>query len=361
MRPGAASGRGGRGATGDRGVADGQPEAGRWKTDGLRATLRPLTRALVLLAASVSLPVSVFRLAAQTAQLTSGRFTVVSDPADAMLARALLASATERDSFPGLPRPRLRVTIAIAVDAQRFRQLAGAGAPEWGAAVAIPAESRIVMQGRAANSRAGDPIVVLRHELAHLALHEALGDRPPRWFDEGYASFSANEWGRDEMLAANLALAMRRGRTLAGVDSGFDGGQMGAEASYALAHRAVAELAALDRERGLSLLFEYWKESPRLDAAMRRAYGITLDGFERRWQERTRMRYGALAVFTDLTLASLLLLALIVPLYVMRRRRDRRRLAAMRTAEALADQRATDSVIEELLRTVPPMPPPTGS
>ena len=318
----------------------------------------------MLLAASVSLPASVFRLPAQTAQLTSGRFTVVSDPADAMLARALLASATERDSFPGLPRPRLRVTIAIAVDAQRFRQLAGAGAPEWGAAVAIPAESRIVMQGRAANSRAGDPIVVLRHELAHLALHEALGDRPPRWFDEGYASFSANEWGRDEMLAANLALAMRRGRTLAGVDSGFDGGQMGAEASYALAHRAVAELAALDRERGLSLLFEYWKESPRLDAAMRRAYGITLDGFERRWQERTRMRYGALAVFTDLTLASLLLLALIVPLYVMRRRRDRRRLAAMRTAEALADQRATDSVIEELLRTVPPtppMPPPTGS
>ena len=231
MRPGVAGGRGGRGAAGDRGVADGQPDAGRRRTDGLRATLRPLTRALVLLAASVSLPASVFRLPAQTAQLTSGRFTVVSDPADAMLARALLASATERDSFPGLPRPRLRVTIAIAVDAQRFRQLAGAGAPEWGAAVAIPAESRIVMQGRAANSRAGDPIVVLRHELAHLALHEALGDRPPRWFDEGYASFSANEWGRDEMLAANLALAMRRGRTLAGVDSGFDGGQMGAEAS----------------------------------------------------------------------------------------------------------------------------------
>ena len=293
--------------------------------------------------------------------LSAGRFTVVYSPADALLARALLASAAERDTFPGLPRPNQRVTIVIAADTRAFRQLAGAGAPEWGAAVAIPSQSRIVMQGRAADSRAGDPIVVLRHELAHLALHEALGDKPPRWFDEGYASVCANEWGRDEMLAANLALAMRRGRTLASVDSGFDGGTVGAEASYALAHRAVAELAALDRDRGLALLFEYWKESPRLDPAMRRAFGISLDGFERRWQERTRMRYGALAVFADLTVASLVLLAVIVPLYVLRLRRDRRRLTAMRAAEAIADQRATENVIDELLRTIPPVPPGAGS
>ena len=316
---------------------------------------------MLLVAASVSLPAFVVQLPAQSAPLTAGRFTVTYGPSDALLARALLASATERDTFPGLPRPMRAVTIAIAADARSFRRLAGAGAPEWGAAVAIPAESRVVLQGIAADSRAGDPTVVLRHELAHLALHEALGDKPPRWFDEGYASFSANEWGRDEMLAANLALAMRRGRTLAGVDSGFDGGQVGAGASYALAHRAVAEMAALDRDRGLSLLFEYWKDSPRLDAAMRRAYGMTLDGFERRWQERTRMRYGALAVFADLSVATLVLLAVIAPLYVMRRRRDRDRLAAMRAAEAFADQRATESVIDELLRTIPPLPPAAGS
>ena len=250
------------------------------------------------------------------------------------------------------------MVVMIAPDAARFRSWAGPGAPEWGAAVAIPERHLVVMQGRSANTSAGDPVAVLRHELAHLALHEALGDKPPRWFDEGYASLAAGEWGRDELLATSLALAARRGRTLEAVDSGFGGGSMAAEASYALAYRAVVEMAALDPERGLTLLFEYWRESPRLDVAMRRAYGMTLDGFERRWQERTRLRYGALAVAADLTAATLVLLVLLGPFWWARRRRDRRRLAAMREADAHAELRERESAIDALLREIPPTPPP---
>ena len=65
------------------------------------------------------------------------------------------------------------------------------------------------MQGRSSGSDAGDPREVLRHEVAHLALHEFLGEAPPRWFDEGYASFAAREWTREDALATNLALAIR--------------------------------------------------------------------------------------------------------------------------------------------------------
>ena len=296
-------------------------------------------------------------------QFVAGRFTIVAAPRDEALARALLASAVERDTFPGLPRPTQPVRVMIAPDARRFRAWAGAGAPEWGAAVAQPARSLIVMQGRAANSGAGDPVRVLRHELAHLALHEALGDKPPRWFDEGYASVAAGEWGRDELLATSLALAMRRGRTLAQLDAGFEGGSVTAEASYALAWRAVEELQALDPERGLTLFFRYWREAPRMDVAVRRAYGITLDGFEKRWQDRTRARYGALAVAADLTVATLLFLALLMPLWVMRRRRDRRRLAALRLADVMAEQRLRETAIDELLRAIqsPPPPPRPGA
>jgi hypothetical protein len=283
------------------------------------------------------------------ARRDAGRFSVLHAAADEPLARALLASAAERDTFPGLPRPRQPVVIVVAPDEARFRAWGGAGAPEWGAAFAIPGERLVLMQGRAANASAGDPVAVLRHELAHLALHEALGNKPPRWFDEGYASWAAGEWGRDEVLATSLALAARRGRTLADVDAGFGAGAITAEASYALAYRAVAELAALDPERGLALLFQYWREEPRLDAAMRRAYGITLDGFEKRWQERTRLRYGALAIATDLTLATLVLLVLLGPMWWVRRRRDRRRLAAMQAADAAAEARERASAIAALL------------
>ena len=77
------------------------------------------------------------------------------------------------------------MVVAIAPDARRFREWVGPGTPEWGAAIAIPGEGRVVMQGRRAPSSAGDPVRVLRHELAHLALHEAMGELPPRWFEEG--------------------------------------------------------------------------------------------------------------------------------------------------------------------------------
>jgi hypothetical protein len=289
----------------------------------------------------------------------AGRFTIVAYPRDAALARALLADATRRDTFPGLPRPRARAVVAIAPDRERFRALSGGQAPEWGAAVAFPAAGRIVLQGQAAGSDAGDPLEVLRHELAHLALYEALGPLAPRWFDEGYASYAAGEWGRDELLATQRRAGPGAVPSLAGLDSGFYRGASTASASYAFAYRAVAELAALDRERGLTLFFGYWRETRSLERAVRLAYGVTLPAFEEHWQSRTRRRYGALAVATDVTLASTIFVALLLPLWIMRRRRDRRRFARLVAADAEAERRARESLLEALLRD--PDPPPAAN
>lgn len=247
--------------------------------------------------------------------------------------------------------------ITVAPDRETFRHWIGPNAPEWGSAVAFPAERRIVMQGRTASSDAGDPIRVLRHELAHLALFETMGNMPPRWFDEGYAAFAAREWDREAVIAANVGLALGGFRTLAALDSGFYGGSRRAEASYALAYRAVAELASIDRERGLALLFEYWKAEGSLDIAIRQAYGLTYAGFEKRWVDHTRRRYGALALFTDMTLGAAALIVLVAPLYILRRRRDRERLARMRAADLEAERRERELAIEALLAGVDGEPP----
>jgi hypothetical protein len=294
-------------------------------------------------------------LGAQDAPLRfdRGRFTVVSFPRDSLLARSLLERATARDTFPGLPRPTQRVLIAIAPDRARFRQWIGPNAPEWGAAIAFPLSRRIVMQGRSAGSDAGDPEVVIRHELAHLALHEFLDDLPPRWFDEGYASYAAGEWGRDDVLATNVALLVRGMPPLDSLDDYFEGGARRADAAYAFAYRAVAELAALDPDRGLTLFFRYWRETGSMDRAVRAAYGLTLSGFEREWQSRTRRRYGALALAGDLALGGIVFLVILLPLYLARRRRDRRRMALLVAADE-ATARADSRVIEELLRDLPP-------
>jgi hypothetical protein len=265
------------------------------------------------------------------------------------LARSLIASAQRSDTFPGLPRPRAHVLLAVAPDARRFREWVGPGAPEWGAAIAFPDQQRIVMHGRRAGSDAGDPVRVFRHELAHLALHEAMGELPPRWFDEGYAGYAAGEWGRDESLATNFALLARGMPTLDSLEYGFLRGSREAEQSYALAFRAVSDLASLDDTRGLALFFHYWKETGRFDTAVRAAYGITGDAFEKLWQSRTQRRYGALAFFANLSLATGAFMIFFLPLWVARRRRDRRRLDALRAADAAAEKEEQEGVMAALL------------
>ena len=279
-----------------------------------------------------------------------GRITAVFYPADETLARSLLDVAARTDSFPGLPRPRSAVLLEIAPDARRFRDWTGPRAPEWGAAITFVETRRVVMQGRSANSGAGDPRVVMRHELAHLALHEYLGDLPPRWFDEGYASYAAREWDRDDALAANLALALRGTPTFDELEGEFDGGASSAQNAYALAYRAVIELAALDTARGLANFFAAWKREGSMDRAVRATYGITLNDFEKRWQQRTRRRYGALALVSNLTIGGVFVLVLLVPLYFARRHRDRLRMAALVAADEAAERAARESAIEALLR-----------
>ncbi len=283
-------------------------------------------------------------------RIDRGRFTAVFYPTERDLAVSLLESALRTDTFPGLPRPRQRVLVAIAPDRRRFRQWVGPGAPEWGAAISFPESHRVVMQGRSAGSDAGDPREVFRHELAHLALHEFLGGFPPRWFDEGYASYAAHEWTRDDVLSANLALVLRGTPRFDELDQEFEGGTVAAQNAYALAYRAVSDLAALDTLHGLSRFFEAWKRDGRLDPALRETYGLTLAGFEARWQQQTRRRYGGLALIGNLAFAGLLLVMGVVPLYLMRRERDRKRLAALRAADEAAERAARASIIEALLR-----------
>lgn len=288
-------------------------------------------------------------LPAECSALVAGRFSVIHCGPDARLARSYLEAAQRSDSFPGLPRPTAAVSILVAPDAETFRAWVGDHAPEWGAAIAFPARQRIVMQGRYGAVADGDPMVTLRHELAHLALHEALGPSAPRWFDEGYASYAAGEWGRDEVLITSFGLVWRGIPTLAGLDSGFFEGSERAQRSYALAHRAVAELAGLDPERGLSLLFGHWAREGTFERALRRAHGMSSADFEQYWKRRVRRQFGVLALAADLTVLTLVLTVLLGPMWWQRRQKLRRRLEQMREDDRRRDEAERASALAALL------------
>ncbi|MBC8088839.1 MAG: hypothetical protein H7Z40_16360 [Phycisphaerae bacterium] len=316
-----------------------------------------LSRALVAIA-SVFLLVS--GAAAQSAapsrdmpsgnlRIDSGRFTVVAGERDRRMAHALLSHALKTDTFPGLKRPSARVLIAIAPNAAMFRSWVGPSAPEWGAAIAMPAEQRIIMQGAYGNSGAGNPLVVLRHELAHLALHEALGNLPARWFDEGYASVAAGEWDRATALETSVALMWRSLPDAEALDEGFYGGSSRAQYAYALAHLAVAEMQGIDTKRGLANFFTYWKQTGSYELAVRQAFGLTTSSFDAYWHQRVRRRYGALALLANLSLAFGFVAVLIGPAYFSKRRRNRLRLEQMRASEARQEAAARESALQALL------------
>lgn len=281
------------------------------------------------------------------------RFTVLHYPADAQMAVAALESAASRDSFPWLPRANSRVVIMIAPTAAVFRQWAGQSSRSWAAAVAFPAQHRVVVQGGRPPSNAGNPLQVLRHELAHIALHDYLGDLPPRWFDEGYASYAAGEERMDGFLSTNAALVFRRMPTLTALDSLLESPRgTDARAGYALALRAVTDLAAIDPANGLGPFLANWRARGRFDLAMRRTFAQTSEDFEREWQRRSRWRFAFLALAADSALATGLVVVLLLPLYRSKRREQAVRLEAMRAREAIAENANRSASLDVLLRSI---------
>src|SRR5690606_8616859 len=140
-------------------------------------------------------------------------------PGQTRLAESLLPPESGF-GFRGLPDDVLRrgsdVVVYLAPDEVRFDSLTGGRTPEWGAGVAMPQLGIIVIPGYV-SSRAGTHELpqILRHELAHVALQRHLGDAlVPRWFTEGYATWSAGQLDVDAGWQLRLALATDRAPAL---------------------------------------------------------------------------------------------------------------------------------------------------
>jgi hypothetical protein len=116
-----------------------------------------------------------------------GQITAVAWPRQLQLAASLARRANDTADWPGLgrraPGP---LRLIVVPDGRRLDSLSQGRAPAWGAAVALPGARVILLR-----ADAEDIYATLRHELAHLALHQAVPLRVPLWFDEGYAARAA--------------------------------------------------------------------------------------------------------------------------------------------------------------------------
>jgi hypothetical protein len=189
--------------------------------------------------------------------------------------------------WPGLgrrgPGP---LRLIVVPDGRRLDSLSQGRAPSWGAAVALPGARVILLR-----ADVDDIYATLRHELAHLALHQAVRVRVPLWFDEGYAAWAAGEWDRLGALELNLAVVRGAVPDLRGLDGALRGSATSADAAYALAVSAVIELARRNPTGSIAPLLQRLMAGHDFEASVLETTGLTMSQFERGWQRRVRQRY----------------------------------------------------------------------
>ena len=253
-----------------------------------------------------------------------GQVTAVAWPNQMSLAIELAEQAGRPAEWPGLgrltPDP---MRLVVVPDGRRLDSLTLGRAPRWGAAVALPALRTIVL--RADGPQLGR---TLRHELAHLALHQQVDVRVPLWFDEGYAGWAAGEWERLGALELNLAVARGALPGLRELDGALRSTKTSADAAYGLAVSAVTDLARRNPSGTLEPLLTRLNDREDFEAAVLATTGLTMDRFEEEWQRSVRRRYG-LATWVLAGGGWMLIATVVLGLIHFRRKADRERRAAL--------------------------------
>jgi hypothetical protein len=189
--------------------------------------------------------------------------------------------------WPGLGRRSAGpLRLIVVADRSTLDSLTRGRAPAWGAAVAVPAARTIVLR---ADTR--DVYQTLRHELAHLVLHQAVSLRLPLWFDEGYAAWAAGEWERFGALELNLAVVRGAVPDLRGLDGALRASASTADVAYALAASAVTELARRNPTRSITPLLSRLEKGQDFESAVQATTGLSLAQFEVEWRRALRRRY----------------------------------------------------------------------
>ncbi len=303
-----------------------------------------------------------------TPAASRGRVTVyaeagLEDTAQALAEGAEAALARISADLVDLPTPTA-IEVRLVRDSRHLPDVApnGRGAPEWAIGVAYP-DLGIISVAMRRGAHAVDAMGTLRHELGHIALGVAIGDRAPHWLHEGFAYQHSGEWSweRTETLAG---MAWFGGIVpLEDLDRSFPAAEIPAHRAYAESYDFVGFLSRRGRYDDKHDDGDRWPfrkflthigQTGDLDAAAKSAFGKPLRELFEEWRSDLTTRYmllpiGLLGLLVWIVCAMLLVLG-----FWRRKRQNRKRLAQWDAAE-----RAEDAVIAAQVEalTAPPDSP----
>jgi hypothetical protein len=233
------------------------------------------------------------------------------------------------------------VYVRVARGPDQMAQLAPVGWPPYDYAVgmAYPSAHLILLSMQAPVTwEATDLAEVLQHELAHLALDEAVaGHHVPLWFNEGLAMYESGEgrWQRWQTLS--YAAFGDRLIPLSDLDRAFPRDAIGVGLAYAESADVVRFLARdADRARFGSLV-QRVRVGAAFNRALEDAYSTDVRKLEYEWREDVKKHLRLLPLLTGGSLFGALAGALLMAAWIRRRRHAKAKLAQWAREEAESD------------------------
>ena len=228
--------------------------------------------------------------------------------------------------------------VRVARTPDQMAELAPEGAPpfSYAAGMAYPSVHLTILALQAPGTwEAPDLVELLRHELTHLALFDAVGaNHVPRWFDEGLAIHESGElpWSR-RMELADASLG-RRLLPLVELDRSFPSDHYEVNIAYAESADFVSFLLRDSDRARFGSLVERVRGGAEFDRAIEDAYGTDMRKLEYEWRTELSRRFGMVPALTGGGLVWVVIAGLAVAAWVKRRKRAKEKLARWAREEA---------------------------
>ncbi|MEE2775283.1 MAG: hypothetical protein VYE73_00725 [Acidobacteriota bacterium] len=235
----------------------------------------------------------------------------------------------------GLENPGGPIRVVLADE----RTEAARSAPRWVSGYALSRESVVVLlPERILSYPHGSLEEVLRHELAHVLIARAAGQRPvPRWLNEGLAMIAGSAWGFGDRSRVAMALILNRERPLAEIDRLFRESPSEVKDAYALAGAFTHDLLQRHGPDTAADLLELMSSGRAFGQAFREVTGRSVAEAESSFWRRYSIWYRWVPLLTSST--TLWMAITVLALLAFRRRRARDRLLRERwLAEELFEE-----------------------
>lgn len=241
-----------------------------------------------------------------------------------------------------LGRPVLDdVHVRIGRTAGEMETLApsGAGFPRYASGVAF-SELGLVLLTAAPRYPGShhDLGEVFRHELAHIALHDAVSrENVPRWFNEGFAVHASREAETARMQALWTATLSGNLIPFSQITRSFPADPTTASVAYAQAADMLRFLMRGGEEHRFQALIRRVAGGQTFDEALFDAYATDMFSLEKGWREDTARRYTFWPVLFGGSLIWIGGFGLLMWAYARRKKRANAKLARWAREEAIED------------------------